>query len=302
MCKVRFPVFYLLQILLTIDRCGLLIASTTSALSKQPPVNVTIQNILNEIERWQQEFAESPRSTRRPFVTVTFAQSLDGKLAPFVQDDEGKRSMTTTSNYPLSGEESLLLTHAMRSIHDGILIGSKTLVLDNPRLTNRKWQRTETRSPRPIILDTDLRYLRQLGTKCRIQHPIICCGPKAAATACRENLPTKAQLLVCNCSSDGRLYLKDVLLQLRQQHGIRTLMVEGGPELLSSFLLGQFVDGLCITIVPKMLLSGKGISLSKGMETNEEVNRIVDWSLMSPQFLSMGIDTALVSRAQDFCR
>ena len=51
---------------------------------------------------------------RRPFVTLSWAQSLDGSIAL----EQGRR-------YAVSGPESLALTHALRSAHDAILVGHR---------------------------------------------------------------------------------------------------------------------------------------------------------------------------------
>ena len=250
-------------------------------------VNQTIQEILDQIQLWQQEHRESlarlPASTpppssssssQRPFVTVAFAQSLDGKMAAFELGDgittATTTTRTTTSNYPLSGDDSLLLTHALRSIHDGILVGSRTFSIDNPRLTNRLWgsvtTTTETRRPRPIILDAHLRHIQHMrdGVLCRLKNPIVCCTHKAAA-ASLETLPFEADILACDCEAENenRLCLEDVLRRLKRNHGIETLMVEGGAALLSSLFdrshgddEDALVDALCITIAPKLLGSG----------------------------------------------
>ncbi|MGB5843289.1 MAG: dihydrofolate reductase family protein, partial [Anaerolineales bacterium] len=60
----------------------------------------------------------------RPFVTVGYAQSLDGSIAI----RRGERTQ-------ISGPESACLTHQLRANHDAILIGIGTVLADDPRLT-----------------------------------------------------------------------------------------------------------------------------------------------------------------------
>ena len=179
----------------------------------------TINHLLNQIQMWQRNhhheqqqqlpnydeeqghnhqhqsssISSSPSSSPvlRPFVTATFAQSIDGYMSPLVVPQKNERSSsntatTTHGNYPLSSPDSLRLTHGLRSIHDGILIGGRTLLLDNPRLTNRLWgtstcknnnndhssnnilspttssNPTQLHQPQPIVIDPNLRYLIQL--------------------------------------------------------------------------------------------------------------------------------------------
>ncbi|KAH9929677.1 dihydrofolate reductase-like domain-containing protein [Fomitopsis serialis] len=80
----------------------------------------------------------------RPYVTLTFAQSLDAKIAG-----------TGGQQLALSGKESMLMTHWMRTLHDGILVGIGTAINDNPQLNIDFPHRYHL--PRPIILDTHLR-------------------------------------------------------------------------------------------------------------------------------------------------
>lgn len=64
--------------------------------------------------------------SNRPFITLSYAQSLDGSIALF----DKRRAL-------ISGTESLVLTHAIRRVHDAILVGAGTIDRDNPKLTVR---------------------------------------------------------------------------------------------------------------------------------------------------------------------
>jgi 2,5-diamino-6-(ribosylamino)-4(3H)-pyrimidinone 5'-phosphate reductase len=61
----------------------------------------------------------------RPHVTLTFAQSLDAKIA-------GEHSKQLI----LSGKDSMVMTHWMRTMHDGIMVGVGTAVNDDPQLNS----------------------------------------------------------------------------------------------------------------------------------------------------------------------
>ena len=65
----------------------------------------------------------------RPFVTLCFAQSVDGSIAP-PRGYKGGRLV-------LSGDASMHMTHRLRAWHDGILVGVGTVLADNPSLTVR---------------------------------------------------------------------------------------------------------------------------------------------------------------------
>jgi 2,5-diamino-6-(ribosylamino)-4(3H)-pyrimidinone 5'-phosphate reductase len=249
-------------------------------------VEEKIQEIMAELRVWQREFDDTDSSSARPFVTAAFAQSLDGYMAAY-------DGATTTSNYPLSGDESLLLTHALRSMHEGILLGGRTFSIDNPRLTNRLWGAATDDSasqPRPILLDSNLNHVQTLGTNCRLKNPIICCSEEAAFSL--ESLPFDAQILACQRTSDGKLDIRDVLQQLKLRHGIKSIMVEGGAAVLSSFFEKDLVDALCTTIAPKILHSG----ITPTFRGSTFKASPVDLTSVSMRFVSLGQDTTLFSR------
>lgn len=248
-----------------------------------PGINSATEKILRILDTLREELRRHHQTLCQfPFLTASFAQSIDGKIAMFTGED----SNATTSNLPLSGDESLLLTHALRSIHDGILIGGQTLLIDNPRLTNRLW---EGSSPRPIILDTHLRNVKMLGSRALVRNPIICCSIEAANSI--DQIPVGMSFLPCRCSDDGRLDLHDVLKKLRALYGIRSVMVEGGAAVLSSFFQNSLVDFVCITIAPKFLQRGKSVLFSATSQSEH-----IDLSPWGAYCIELGQDAIFVSR------
>ena len=61
---------------------------------------------------------------KRPFVIVSYAQSIDGSIA-----SREKQQIV------LSGHQSMVLTHRIRAVCDAVLVGIETVLADNPRLT-----------------------------------------------------------------------------------------------------------------------------------------------------------------------
>lgn len=222
-------------------------------------VERTITGIHHQLGSYQRQYILETSTADRPFVSLCFAQSLDGKLALDVADSTTEDARTT-SNLAISSQSSLLLTHALRSAHDAILVGGRTLSTDNPRLSNRLWGKDQ-RQPRPIVLDPSLRHFKLLG-KCRKAKDMIVCYSQENEQDLPEDSDHGVAFLPCRTLHNGRLDLADVLVKLRRDCNIRSLMVEGGPRLLSSFLEARFVDCLCITVAPIILGSGIGIGLS----------------------------------------
>ena len=91
-----------------------------------------------------------------PFVTLSWAQGLDGSMAHASKDDP--RLM-------LSGSESMALTHGLRKAHTAIMVGRGTIAGDDPRLSVRmdidgKEIQVEEQ-PAAIILDLSLIHISE---------------------------------------------------------------------------------------------------------------------------------------------
>ena len=295
---------YLFTKVYTIFSCIVVISVPSVFSASDHSIVAKVHDVLHQLKVWQELYDSKIQS--RPFVTATFAQSIDGYLA-LTKDPECCDSVQnrTSSNYPLSGHDSLLLTHALRSIHDGILIGGRTLSIDNPRLTNRLWMfSNETgvsssgRQPRPIVLDTNLLHMRVHEESLKLRNPIFCCSHSAFASLSRMNLSHDMSILPCLCNADGSLNILDVLQQLRNRYSIRTIMVEGGAMTLSSFFKANAVDSLVITIAPKIFHRGIAPTFT---ETNQySISDVVD--LQPSQFVVLGSDVVLISRYFDAVR
>ena len=176
----------------------------------------------------------------RPFVTLSWAQSLDGSIA-----------LEPGRGCALSGAESLALTHAVRASHDAILVGIGTLLADDPRLSVRHWT---GRSPAPVVLDSRLRTPPTAR--------VLAAGPervvRIACTAAADD--ARVAPLAARGASVLRLPAEDngwvdlpALLDSLGAANVRRLMVEGGARVLTSFLRAGLGDYAVVTIAPRLL-------------------------------------------------
>uniref|UniRef100_A0A7S1FVE2 Bacterial bifunctional deaminase-reductase C-terminal domain-containing protein n=1 Tax=Corethron hystrix TaxID=216773 RepID=A0A7S1FVE2_9STRA len=236
--------------------------------------NIGIDSLLFNVRRKMNSIADN---RKRPFVTLAYASTLNGMIAARSREIStliGDRS----SNLPISSKCSLVLTHGLRSIHDAVLVGWKTALVDEPRLTVRLWKlRPDKRQPSAVVLDTQLRILSDWKC-CRLASErvgwgahgvIICCGREAAKREARiiRQLPEHWTILPCDLVREMYLDLKDVLMKLRGL-GLRSVMVEGGSEVLGSFLrmktmnaeqyYDKVFDCICATISTKILKTVTG--------------------------------------------
>lgn len=172
----------------------------------------------------------------RPFVTLSYAQSLDGSLT-----DEAGRP------FPLSGAQSLRLTHKLRASHDAILIGIGTLLADDPQLTVRL---VDGPDPQPIVVDSHLRFPPTARLLRHPNRPPWIVTTETAVSPHQSTLEAAgARLLRLPAAADGRIDLMAMLTRLLAL-GIQSVMVEGGARIISSLLAQQLADRVVLTIAP----------------------------------------------------
>jgi riboflavin-specific deaminase-like protein len=177
-----------------------------------------------------------------PHVTLHFAQSLDGRIG---LGPERERAL-------LSSEEGVLRAHRARAEHDAVLVGIRTALHDDPLLTARG-----TSGPQPlrVVLDSSLR----LPPVARLLHAdgggqVIVFGSTARAPADRRVALEKVGAEVCLTSGDraGRVMLGEAL-ELLAARGVKRLLVEGGAQVLTSFLGARLALSAEIELSPLWL-------------------------------------------------
>ncbi len=174
----------------------------------------------------------------RPFVTLSYAQSLDGSIA-------ARRGQPT----PLSGPEAMHMTHHLRASHDAILVGIGTVLADDPRLTVRL---VDGDQPQPVVVDGRLRFPLTAQLLQHPKRPFIMTTTQADESRQRDLESAGAEVIRVAAAPDGRVSLSAVLAIL-QGRGLRSLMVEGGAQIITSFLTAHLVDRVVITIAPRLL-------------------------------------------------
>lgn len=191
-------------------------------------------NLNQKIENWLTTRKESFQADNRPFVTLSYAQGWGGSITT-------KKGQTVA----LSGPESKSLTHQLRTLHDGILVGIETVLSDDPQLTAREWQ---GENPQPIVLDTSLR-MPESARLCR--HPDRQCW--ILTTRSHADTEYSAAELISLQNTGTESVPLDSALQLLFDRGINSLMVEGGATVISSFLRARLVDVVVLTVAPVLL-------------------------------------------------
>lgn len=187
-------------------------------------------------------------TTDIPFVTLKFAQTIDGRIA----------SVTGHSRW-ISSPASRIFAHRLRSTHDAILVGVGTVLADDPELTVRH---VKGRNPVRIVVDSHLRLpleakILQNQEKART---IIATTSQAPPRKIRKLKAQGIETLcldgMMNAEGSGRVDLPKLLQELGQRQ-IASVLVEGGAAIITSLLHGKLADRLVIIVAPKIL--GRGI-------------------------------------------
>ena len=179
----------------------------------------------------------------RPFVTVSYAQTLDGRLAT-----------STGSSHWISGPESLRFAHELRASHDGIMVGAGTIRQDDPRLTVRH---VSGRNPLRIVVDSTLRtpFTAAVLAGGAAGGTVLAVVGRASAERRDAARALGATVLCLPEDRRGRVDLIALFAALHAR-GLRSLMVEGGAQMITSLLQLRLVDRLAICIAPKILGAG----------------------------------------------
>lgn len=175
-------------------------------------------------------------AAKRPFVTLHIAQTLDSRIA----------ASDGTSQW-ISSPESLADNHALRGRIDAILVGTQTVLVDNPRLTARNAD-GEPAGRQPLRAVMGLRG---------IPHDAAVNGHDGKVL----HLPTREP--------------GEALDQLFDA-GVRHLMVEGGSRILSAFLAAGLVDELIVYLAPTLLGTGTAALDDLGIGTLADA-QLWDW-------------------------
>lgn len=209
-------------------------------------------------EEWLSLADQHHRRTGRPLVSLCYAQSLDGCLA--AQPGQPTR---------LSGPQSSRLTHQLRAAQDAILVGVGTVIADDPQLTVRL---APGHNPQPVILDSRLRTPLQAKLVQQAARPVWIATTAAADPQQKARLERAgAQILVLPSDEHGRVSLAALLQELAAR-GVRSLMVEGGAQVLTSFLSQGLADWLSITIAPIIL--GGLVALGPGLPASHQLTEM----------------------------
>lgn len=179
----------------------------------------------------------------RPFVALKAGMTLDGCTATARGE-----SKWITSRAQRAAARNL------RRLFDGVLVGYGTALQDDPMLL------PEPRTVRPhvrVVLDSHLRLpLHSRLVRSARRNPVIVIGAEPAPEHRRRALEGRGVAVITVAGRGGRVSIEAALAALFDR-GLRSLLVEGGSEVLGSFVHGRLFDELVLFRAP-LILGGRG--------------------------------------------
>lgn len=214
---------------------------------KQAGIEVTVGIGAAEVERSLRPYLHQ-RSRGTAFVVGKCSMSLDGKIA----------AHDLTSQW-ISSPEALADAQILRAESQAILVGARTALADNPRLTVR------------IAPLKPLRVLLDLKGSVPPVGPLfdLSLGPLWIVTTTKapsgviEQWEKEGIRVVVLPDCDGKADLSH-LLRLLAQNGILQLLIEGGGYTLGAFLAQNLIDHFVLYVSPT-IIGNQGISAFNGL-------------------------------------
>ena len=219
-------------------------------------------------------------SSSLPFVTLSYAQTLDGRLAT-----------STGSSQWISAQESLRFSHELRAEHDAIMVGVGTVCKDDPRLTVRL---VAGRNPLRVIVDSTLRTPLTAAVLAEGAAPgtVIAVTDRAPAAKRDKIRALGATVLCLPADAGGRVDLVALLAALYRR-GIGSLLVEGGAQMITALLRARLADRLAVCIAPKIV--GTGIEAVGDLGIRELTRSLI---MADTSVTLYGVDLVLASRVE----
>jgi len=202
-----------------------------------------ISGVLKEEAVRLNEIYFGNKLNKRPYIILKTVQSLDGRIATATGDSRW-----------ISCPESLKLAHELRAEVDAVVVGMGTVRADNPSLTVR---RVKGRDPYRVVVSGSLKFPKSchlLDNNSDFK-TVIASSEKAVDSFRRRRRHSGLIFWNVKTVRDGSLDIKDFILKA-DDFGLRSLLIEGGGELVTSFLKAGLFDKYVVITAPMVI--GRG--------------------------------------------
>lgn len=232
-----------------------LVAGRGFAQLRAAGIEVEVGLLAREAERLNEHYLHYMR-TRRPFVHLKLACSLDGKIAARSGDARW-----------ITGETARARAHELRHVHDAILIGAGTALADDPLLTDRSGLARHRPLVR-VVLDEELRLdaRSKLAQTARAVPVLVFARAGADAARCRELEECGVEVVL------GDTEPLAVLEELGRRK-LQSVLIEGGSNVAGRFLEAGLVNKATFFVAP-IIIGAEGIPAVGNLRTERVMDAV----------------------------
>jgi riboflavin-specific deaminase-like protein len=207
----------------------------------------------------------------RPYVVLNMVATVDG------------RATVAGRTAQISSAPDRQMFHALRTRVDAIMVGAGTIrierygrIVRDPELRGRRRALGLAEDPVAVIVSASLGVPPDVPLlQAPEQEVVIVTAGEGELEGCA------AQVSYLRASPGVPLSLREMLGRLRAEHGIRTVLCEGGPHLNGSLLTEGLVDELFLSVSPTIAGGAGALSIVMGAELADTVDARLLWLLES---------------------
>jgi diaminohydroxyphosphoribosylaminopyrimidine deaminase/5-amino-6-(5-phosphoribosylamino)uracil reductase len=179
-------------------------------------INVIVGVLEKECRMHHKRFFKV-QENKRPYIILKWAETKDGFVAPISKNE----------NKPIfiSNTYSQQLVHKLRSAEHAILVGTKTVLADNPKLNIRSWS---GENPVRVVLDNTLRIPKNSNILDGSAKTIVITATKDKNIVSRKNLIFE--------EIDFSKNIAKQVCEVLSKYQIQSLIIEGGTQTLQTFI------------------------------------------------------------------
>lgn len=234
----------------------------------QPAAALTADEVVHELT-----FGEWAPA-HRPYVVLNMVTTVDGRVTL------GGRAG------PIGNEADDELFDRMRTLTDAVMVGARTATVEGygPLLTNplrREQRQARDLSPNPIAvlvsarlsIPTSLPLLQDPSS-----HVVIVTASDATLHGCRAHVEYLRH-------DHATASLEPALRTLRESHGVRSVLCEGGPSLNAALLRDRLVNELFLSVAAKLSGEPDGLGIVAALPRGDTTDLQLRWALQAGQDL-----------------
>lgn len=189
---------------------------------KNAGINVIVGVLETECREHHKRFF-TVQDKKRPFIILKWAETTNGFIAPLKRNKQAP--------FWISNKYSQQLVHKFRSEEHAILVGTNTVIADNPKLNVRSWFGN---NPIRVVLDKNLRIPKEMN--------VFDGSVKTIVITEKENCHCEQREAICFETIDFSKNVAKQIVAVLQKHQIQSVIIEGGSQTLQTFIDANLWD------------------------------------------------------------